>query len=88
MSTAEPGTAPEPPARVRWAPIVFGIVVSLAATAITSSIEPSPGEAGWLRWLRIFAAHPIRGSAAASLLYLAVSPRSPASDGSSGTTSP
>ncbi len=57
--------------------VAFGIAVAFLANATCDSIAASPGEPGWLRWLRVFADHPIRGSIAASLLFAALSPRAP-----------
>jgi len=65
----------------RWSSVgigvAFGIAVAFLANATCDSIAASPGEPGWLRWLRVLADHPIRGSIAASLLFAAFSPRAP-----------
>ena len=66
---------------LRWSSVgiggALGIAVAFAAVALCDSIAASPGEPGWLRWLRVFADHPIRGSIAASLLFAAFSRRAP-----------
>jgi hypothetical protein len=66
---------------LRWSSLgicgAFGIAVAFIAIATCDSIAASPGEPGWLRWLRVFADHPIRGSIAASLLFTAFLRRAP-----------
>lgn len=60
-----------PPRRIA---VAVGLTVALAATVVRDSIAVSPGEPGWLRWLRVLADHPIRAGVATSLLLLALSP--------------
>jgi hypothetical protein len=75
----------------RWSTLgiggAFGIAVAFIAIATCDSIAASPGEPGWLRWLRVFADHPIRGAIAASLLFFAFSPRAPVIADRDGTRS-
>jgi hypothetical protein len=60
--------------RPRRISVAVGLAVAFAAVVVRDSIAVSPGEPGWLRWLRVLADHPIRAGLAASLLVLALSP--------------
>jgi hypothetical protein len=62
----------------RWSSLWLGAAVAIAAVVVRGSLAVSPGEPGWLRWLRVLADHPIRAGIAASLLFIALSP--PTSD--------
>jgi hypothetical protein len=66
---------------LRWSALgiwgTLGVAVTFVAIWTCDSIAAAPGEPGWLRWLRVFADHPIRGSIAASLLFAAFSRRAP-----------
>jgi hypothetical protein len=78
-------------ANPRWSALgirsAFGIAVAFIAIATCDSIAASPGEPGWLRWLRVFADHPVRGAIAASLLFFAFSRREPESMDRDGSRS-
>jgi hypothetical protein len=63
-------------ASLSWSPLAFGISIAFTAVVVCDSIAARPGEPGWLRWLRVFADHPIRGTVASSLLFFALSPQS------------
>jgi len=68
-----------------WFHVILGVAGALAAVVLCDWIEPRPGEAVWLRWLRVFADHPLRGAAAIALLAFALRRRSPAETRSLGT---
>jgi len=53
--------------------VVLGaLAVTVTATLVCEAMLPEPGEPLWLRWLRVFADHPVRGFLAAALLLLAL----------------
>jgi hypothetical protein len=54
--------------------VCAGLGIALAVVLATPWIEPSSDEAGWLRWLRVVADHPVRCGLAATLLAFALLP--------------
>jgi hypothetical protein len=48
--------------------IVLGIALWGAASLLVERLEPGPGELAAVRWLRVVAEHPVRGSLGLALL--------------------
>lgn len=54
--------------------VATAALAALAVVAIDTAIAPGPGEASWLRWMRVAAEHPVRIGLATALAHFAALP--------------
>ena len=73
-ATETPAARPEGTAHPHLRKLLLALALTLVVVLLCRAIEVEPGEATWLRWLRVLADHPVRAFLAAVLLVHASAP--------------